>query len=160
MPTDPLQRIEEHRRKKMKKGGGDTAVSVSVISTGAGPDGVVQPHYPTGVLNTQNGPAMIHEGEQIVDNGNGSVDVIPYQQGNQASLMMGDFSPGGYQEVENGYRGGACGVKMGMRGGGRVMLGYANGDTDIAVDPLATTTPPADTTTATGPGAIMASLRL
>lgn len=138
MATDPLERIgafrkqqkaKEQRRKEMM--GDNSSMSVSVIMTGAGQDGIVQPHLPTGTLSTVNGPAMVHEGETIRSNGNGSVDVIPYSPGDQQSLMNIDASPGGALETM-GYQGGVNGVKTGYRGGGRmVSVGYANGGNDI-----------------------------
>jgi hypothetical protein len=45
--------------------------------TGAGTDGVVQPQKPTDMFQTVAGPRMVHEGEGMVHNQDGSVTVVP-----------------------------------------------------------------------------------
>ena len=48
--------------------------------TGAGADGVVQPNKPTDMFQTVAGPRMVHEGEGMVHNQDGSVTVVPQSQ--------------------------------------------------------------------------------
>lgn len=56
-------------------------------NTGYGEDGKLQPKNPTGMLQSENGPVMIHEGEDMFQMPNGDVKVNPAAQ-SQASLRQ------------------------------------------------------------------------
>jgi len=163
--TNPLDRIEQFARKKKtaarnrenRRAQDNDQVEARVFQfekssapngrmfTGAGDDGVVQPYMPTGTLQTPNGQAMVHEGEQIKSNGNGTVDVIPYQEGNQQELAQQDYSQGGAQDVMFGFRSGGRGIRTGYAEGGE---NIAVGETANPLDVLGTDIPNAtDTTT-------------
>ncbi len=67
--------------------------------TGYGEDGRLQTNMPVAMYNTANGPAMVHEGEQLRNAGNGNTQVV-----SQAQLLE-------EEKVKNtpGYK---CGGKM------------------------------------------------
>lgn len=48
--------------------------------TGYGPDGKFQKHNPVALVQTMGGPMTVHEGEGMVQNGNGSISVIPQEK--------------------------------------------------------------------------------
>lgn len=149
MPTSYIDRLEGALGGSSRQGTTGmisiqkTTINAQPIHTGAGPDNIVQPFMPTGMLQTPNGPAMIHEGETITPNIDGTVNVIPYQPGNQQQLATMDFSPGGAQETLMGMRYGGDKISTGYRGGaGCVKTGYANGGMGIPTEPQDTTMSP------------------
>jgi hypothetical protein len=62
--------------------------------TGAGEDGVVQPNRPTDLYQTSAGPRMVHEGEGIIHNKDGTITVVPQSH---LSQMEKQYGIPGYQ---------------------------------------------------------------
>ena len=91
--------------------------SPNVRFTGYGPDGVNQPNNPTNLINTTNGPRMLHEGEITVNNSDGSTRVYSQEE-----------LKGIEQHGVPGYKCGGKYVK-GYRYGGeyKAVPGYQNG---------------------------------
>lgn len=56
-------------------------------NTGYGEDGRLQPSMPTGVVQTAQGPVMLHEGETAIRNSDGTVTIIPAQP-TQSQLLQ------------------------------------------------------------------------
>jgi hypothetical protein len=76
--------------------------TATIEPTGAGEDGKIQPLNPVGMLNTTQGPKMLHEGELQITNPDGSFAVIPSTMLPQSILRameqkskMGGFASGG-----------------------------------------------------------------
>jgi len=70
------------------------------FSTGYGNDNQLQPERPTGILNTNQGPRTVHEGERLDVEQNGEFSVTPASQvGGQANLQDIEQKSGmrGYQ---------------------------------------------------------------
>jgi hypothetical protein len=86
------------------------------MDTGYGEDGRLQTDMPVAMFNTQQGPRMVHEGEQLRPDGNGGTRVL--SQAELVEIEKGKNLPG--------YR---CGGKMkGYKGGGS-MYGLKYGGT-------------------------------
>ena len=66
-----------------------------MVLTGSGEDNVIQPNKPVQMFNTLNGPRMVHEGEGLVNNPNGSITVIPQSR---LSALEKEKNIPGYKE--------------------------------------------------------------
>lgn len=76
-----IKKIEAARKKKQQAQRPSLSARKRMISTGAGPDGVVQPDKPVGMMYMGRQPRLIHEGETMVENQQGGVEqVIPAPQ--------------------------------------------------------------------------------
>ena len=72
-------------------------------NTGMGEDGKLQPNMPTDMLQTTAGPRMIHEGEDVYRNPNGTTNIVPAQK----SLARMEKQKG-----IPGYKTGATGINV------------------------------------------------
>ena len=93
MPVNPLEKIAAYRKKQGMKGRKAPAPVMSLtdpnapMSTGLGPDGVLQTDNPVAMIGTNNGNRMIHEGETVANLGTGNPVVTP----NPLTMMQPDF---------------------------------------------------------------------
>jgi hypothetical protein len=60
-----------------------------IAYTGNGGDGVVQPRRPVEMVQSKQGPVMLHEGEGKIENPDGSITVVPQQKLQQMEAITG-----------------------------------------------------------------------
>ena len=87
---------------------GSSAQNDGVGYTGAGPDGIVQPNKPIALMQAQNGPVMVHEGEGMIQNGN-NTQIVPQsklaqmESNYQGMALGGNFITSKFTGTGPGY---------------------------------------------------------
>lgn len=85
--------------KKRKSTRLDVVVQPSTFlgNTGLGQDGVLQPSNPTNMMMTPEGMRMVHEGENLVQNPDGSITIFPAAQSQEQLKQMEQQGVPGFQ---------------------------------------------------------------
>jgi hypothetical protein len=132
-------RKQQARAEKTQKQNRNFSVMpVSMRYTGSGEDGVVQTMKPTEMYMTKAGPRMVHEGEGLIHNQDGSITVVPQshlqqmeKQHNIQGYATGGTIPNWYNTVGNRQSTGY--VENGVTGA----LNYNSVKKDTSVEPVA-----------------------
>lgn len=78
---DVITKVRGKKALKNRKGNTNIFILTPPASllgnTGAGPNGVVEPGKPTDLINTVAGPRLLHEGENVSQNVDGTLNVTP-----------------------------------------------------------------------------------
>lgn len=67
----------------------ETSQMQPIAYTGDGGDGMVQPRKPVEMVQSKQGPVMLHEGEGKIQNSDGSITVVPQQKLQQMEAITG-----------------------------------------------------------------------